>query len=178
MATFHCLIPPTNTEHTEADMVTTASRQSALERRKALSTAGKAAASRYAKTRQRNISDGQSPKRGRASARTVVAAPSRPRPTVVSQPAAVAPAVPPAAWNLNTRKISNPTRDLALARRRSLSRQGKRNDPSKDRIRTAVRRPSRTTPQPAATDRQDESHTCDCQKRRKKEAGTLGSYTI
>lgn len=172
--TFHCLIPPTNTEHTEADMVTTASRQSALERRKALSTGGKAAASRYAKTRQRNISDDQSSKRGRAGARTVVAAPPRPRPTVISQPAAVAPAVPPTARNLNTRKISNPTRDLALARRRSLSRQGKRNDPGNNRIRTAVRRPSRTTPQPAATDRQDGTHACDCQKRRKKEAGTLG----
>ncbi|MYK85574.1 MAG: carboxysome shell protein, partial [Synechococcus sp. SB0669_bin_7] len=153
-------------------MVTTASRQSALERRKALSTAGKAAASRYAKTRQRNISDDRSPKRGRA--RTVVAATTRPRPAVISQPAAVAPSVPPRAQNLNTRKISNPTRDLALARRRALSRQGKRNDPSQDRIRTAVRRPSRTTPQPAATDRQDASHTCDCQKRRKREAGPLG----
>ena len=153
-------------------MVTTASRQSALERRKALSTAGKAAASRYAKTRQRNISDDRSPKRGRA--RTVVAATTRPRPTVISQPAAVAPSVPSRAQNLNTRKISNPTRDLALARRRALSRQGKRNDPSQDRIRTAVRRPSRTTPQPAATDRQDASHTCDCQKRRKREAGPLG----
>ena len=156
-------------------MVTTASRQSALERRKALSTAGKAAASRYAKTRQRNLSDARSPKRGRAGAQSggkTVAAP-RPRPTVVSRPAAVAPPAPPTARNLNTHKISNPTRDLALARRRALSKQGKRNDFSKDRIRTEVRRPSRTTPPPATADRQDASHTCDCQKRPGREARTL-----
>ena len=159
--------------HTEADMVTTASRQSALERRKALSTAGKAAASRYAKTRQRNISDARSPKRGRAGAKTV--APPRPRPTVVPQPAVVAPPDPLTARRLNTHKISNPTRDLALARRRALSRQGKRNDSSNDRIRTEVRRPSRTTPQPATPDQQgaSPSHTCDCQKRPRTEARTL-----
>ena len=156
-------------------MVTTASRQSALERRKALSTAGKAAASRYAKTRQRNLSDARSPKRRRAGAPPVakpVATTSRPRPIALSQPGAVAPPIPPTARNLNTRKVSNPTRDLALARRQALSRQGKRNDTGKDRIRTAVRRPSRTTPQPAA-DRQDADHTCDCQKRPGKEAPTL-----
>ncbi len=153
-------------------MVTTASRQSALERRKALSTAGKAAASRYAKTRQRTLSDGPGPKRGRAGARTVAATP-RPRPIVIPQPVAIAPPVPPAAQNLNTHKISNPTRDLALARRRALSRQGKRNDTSRDRIRTEVRRPSRTTPQPPAADHQDGNHTCDCQRRPQKEARTL-----
>lgn len=155
--------------HTEADMVTTASRRSALERRKALSTAGKAAASRYAKTRQRNISDEKSPKSGRAGTKTIAATP-RPRPMVLSQPAAVAPPAPPTAQNLSTRKISNPTRDLALARRQSLSKQGKRNDPGKNRIRTAVRRPSRTTPQPAATDHDDTnpSHPCDWQKRPRK----------
>ena len=149
-------------------MVTTASRQSALERRKALSTTGKSAASRYAKTRQRNRSDQQIPKPGRAGAKTVATTP-RPRPTVVSQPVAVAPPTPLRARNLNTRKISNPTRDLALARRQALSRQGKRNAPGNDRIRTEVRRPSRTTPQPATPDRQagqqDPGHTCDCQKR-------------
>lgn len=158
-------------------MVTTASRQSALERRKALSIAGKAAASRYAKTRQRNISDARSPKRGQSSAQSSaqsvtrpVAAASRPRPTVLSRPAAVA---PPTARNLNTRKISNPTRDLALARRRALSKQGKRNDTGKDRIRTEVRRPSRTTPQPAAAEQQDAGHTCDCRKRPGTEARPL-----
>ncbi|KKZ15000.1 MAG: hypothetical protein TH68_02820, partial [Candidatus Synechococcus spongiarum 142] len=153
-------------------MITTASRRSALERRKALSTAGKAAASRYAKTRQRNITDGQSPKRGRPGTRTMAATP-RPRPTVISQPAAVSSPVPPALQSLNTRKISNPTRDLALARRRALSKQGKRNAPSNNRIRTEVRRPSRTTAPPAAADRQDASHTCDCQKCPRKEAQTL-----
>ena len=60
-----------------------------------------------------------------------------------------------------------------MARRRALSKQGKRNDPAKDRIRTTVRRPSRTTPQPVAAERQDGSHTCDCQKRPRKEAPTL-----
>jgi len=149
-------------------MITTASRQSALERRKALATAGKAAASRYAKTRQRNISDEQSPRRGHVVTRTVSVTP-RPRPTVVSSPAAVAQPAPAGTPNLNTRKISNPTRDLALARRQALSRQGKRNDPGNNRIRTEVRRPSRTTPQPAVPDRQDTSHTCDCRKRPGKE---------
>lgn len=168
--TFPCFSPI----HTEADMVTTASRQSALERRKALSTAGKAAASRYAKTRQRNISDAQGPKRGRAGAKTVAKAP-RPRPTAVSRPAAVAPPAPLSAQNLNTHKISNPTRDLALARRRALSKQGKRNDFSKDRIRTEVRRPSRNPPAPATADRQDTSpsRTCSCQKRPRTLAQTL-----
>ena len=154
-------------------MVTTASRQSALERRKALSTAGKAAASRYAKTRQRNISDAQSSKRGRAGARPViktVATTPHPRPTVPSQAAAVAPS---AARNQNSRKISNPTRDLALARRRALSKQGKRNDTGKDRIRTEVRRTSRATPPPATTHHQDPGHTCGCQKRPGTEARPL-----
>ena len=145
-------------------MVTTASRQSALERRKALSTAGKAAASRYAKTRQRNLSDEQSPKRGRAGSKTVAVTP-RPRAAVISRPVAVVPPAPATAANLNNRKISNPTRDFALARRQALSKQGKRNDPGKDRIRAEVRRPSRTTPQPTSTDRKDESHTCGCQNR-------------
>ena len=157
----------------EADMVTTASRQSALERRKALSTAGKAAASRYAKTRQRNISDANSPKRGRAVAQPVkktVAAAPRPRTTVLSQPAAVA---PPTAQTLNVRKVSNPTRDLALTRRRALSKQGKRNSTGKDRIRTEVRRPSRTTPAPATAAQQDAGHTCDCQKHPRTESRSL-----
>ena len=154
-------------------MVTTASRQSALERRKALSTAGKAAASRYAKTQQRNLSDGQVSKRGRAGTKTVVVT-SRPRPAAIPQPVAVAPSAPATTTqNLNIRKVSNPTRDLALSRRRALSSKGKRNDPSKDRIRTEVRRPSRTTPQSTATDRQDSSHTCDCNKNSRKEAQTL-----
>ncbi len=150
-------------------MVTTASRQSALERRRALSTAGKAAASRYAKTRQRNISDGSGPRRSRTS-NTVAPVVAPPRPAARSQPT-VAPPAPPVqhlARALVSRKIANPSRDLALARRHALSRHGKRNDTSKDRVRGEVRRPSRTTPQTPAGDGQDPSHTCDCQKRQKK----------
>ena len=134
-------------------MVTTATRQASIERRKALSTAGKSAASRYAKTRQRNRSDrantsadAGAPARGSRSAAaraTALRQAARQTPRPASPPGNTAGRVdvklPDVRLDVARHKVSNPSRELVLARRRALTTAGKRADTSKDRIRSAAR---------------------------------------
>ena len=118
-------------------MATQSSREAALERRKALSDGGKKAANRYSSNggRVRSAAD---------------ARPTRTNTPVVTAPAAstasAAPA-PKASRSLSApsssarsgavaQRISNPSRDLVLARREALTRGGKRANTSKDRTRT------------------------------------------
>jgi hypothetical protein len=141
-------------------MATKSSREAALERRKALTDGGKKAASRM------NASGG----------RVRTAADARPSRTQAAPPAPVAtPAASPAptpARSLGTpsaaaarssstpKRVSNPSRDLVLARREALSRNGKRASQSRDRTRTDVAKeaPKASAPAPAA------EHKCKCQE--------------
>jgi len=144
-------------------MASTSSREAALERRRALTTGGKQASSRYTsgQSRVRTVDDARPTRTGAASA-DQVSAPATPAPM-----AAATRAVP--SRNLSApssgrshgsaRPIANPSRDLVLARREALSKRGKRADTSKDRTRTATDSgvsasvPSSPTPS---------KHECDC----------------
>ena len=168
--------PNTPFPYPQADMVTTATRQASIERRKALSSAGKSAASRYAKTRQRNRSDRSSasavaPGSRSAAARTTAlreAAQQTSRPT---SPPGNAERRPLVKLDVARHKVSNPSRELVLARRRALTTAGKRADTSKDRIRSATRSPA-----PATAARQDpatEQHQCNCKQRQNRNTSSL-----
>ncbi|MFM8525653.1 MAG: CsoS2 family carboxysome shell protein [Cyanobacteriota bacterium] len=137
-------------------MASTSSREAALERRKALTNGGKKAAGRYTSAPQR----------------TRTATDARPTRTVVAPAApaaaASAPVERPAPQQLPipvTRRspaqpVSNPSRDLVLARREALSRRGKRADNTKDRTRTdEVQARSR-----AAAAAPAHEHKCKCQE--------------
>ncbi|MEI8251924.1 MAG: CsoS2 family carboxysome shell protein [Synechococcus sp. ELA057] len=132
-------------------MASTSSREAALERRKALTTAGKKAAGRYtsAPSRVRVAADARpsrttSPEAAPTAAVAPAAAPSRPARSVsLSEPSA-APSRRSAA-----RPVSNPSRELVLARREALSRRGKRADTSRDRTRLADPRPTNEPVAPA-----------------------------
>ncbi|MFM1812736.1 MAG: hypothetical protein RLZZ336_1674 [Cyanobacteriota bacterium] len=124
-------------------MASTSSREAALERRKALTTGGKKAASRFtsAPNRVRSATDAR-PSRTVAEPVVLTAAPAAPAAAVPAAPArptrslsAPANMRQPAA-----RKVSNPSRDLVLARREALSRGGKRASTSRDRTRTDLAR--------------------------------------
>ncbi|QEY31338.1 carboxysome shell protein [Synechococcus sp. RSCCF101] len=126
-------------------MARTSSREAALERRKALTTAGKKAAGRYTSSpeRVRGAADAR-PSRTKAAAVT-------PRETRPSTPRTRAAAPAPAPVSLprqestsrTLQRIPNPSRDLVLARREALSRRGKRADGSRDRTRVDVHQASR-----------------------------------
>ena len=135
-------------------MASTSSREAALERRKALTTGGKKAAGRYtsAPSRVRGASDAR-PSRTSAPAAPVSSGAVAPAPVAASAPAPArrslsAPAAPRSGA---PRRVSNPSRDLVLARREALSRGGKRANTSKDRTRTDLGqlRPTATTATPA-----------------------------
>ncbi len=121
-------------------MATQSSRDAALARRKALSTAGKTAEKRYATSANRVRGAHET----RPSRTTVPAAVVRAEPA----PPAAAPAWGSAPASLprsiNRSAISNPSRDLVLARREALSKRGKRADTSRDRTRVAPIRPVAT----------------------------------
>lgn len=123
-------------------MASTSSREAALERRRALTTAGKKAASRFtsAPGRVRSAADAR-PSRTMATpsqADSPQAAQRLSRPAAPAVPAE--PALSPSRGTdrPSVRRISNPSRDLVLARREALSRSGKRANTSKDRIRAEV----------------------------------------
>ncbi|MFM9072674.1 MAG: CsoS2 family carboxysome shell protein [Cyanobium sp.] len=118
-------------------MASTSSREAALERRRALTNGGKKAEGRFssAPIRVRTAVDAR-------PTRTDVVA-SAPAPTPKAAASVPAPqrsiplATPGASVNrMPTRAISNPSRDLVLARREALSQRGKRASTSRDRTRT------------------------------------------
>ncbi|MFN9629549.1 MAG: CsoS2 family carboxysome shell protein [Cyanobacteriota bacterium] len=129
-------------------MASTSSRDAALERRKALTNGGKKAEGRFRSTpnRTRTAAD---VRLTRTEAEPPEARPSTPPPqasapasrTRAARFSASAPApAAPAPSRKPARPISNPSRELVLARREALSQRGKRANTSKDRTRTDVAR--------------------------------------
>ncbi|MFZ9174340.1 CsoS2 family carboxysome shell protein, partial [Vulcanococcus sp.] len=139
-------------------MATKSSREAALERRKALTEGGKQAGNRHSSGggRVRTAADAR-PTRTNAA------------PAQAAAPVASAPAATPAptrslsvsapARSGSAKRVSNPSRDLVLARREALSRGGKRANQSKDRTRTDVARET-SKPAPAAA----AEHKCKCEE--------------
>ncbi|MEB3320964.1 MAG: CsoS2 family carboxysome shell protein [Cyanobium sp.] len=158
-------------------MASTSSREAALERRKALTTGGKKAAGRF--------TSGPSRVRGAADARptrtnVVPEAPVKPEvrsaPAPASRPSGRAASAPGRSVTLSApaanprrsvgQRVSNPSRDLVLARREALSRAGKRADTTRDRNRADVARDSaRRVPAPE-TGAAPAKAGCDCHKQR------------
>ncbi|MFM7642317.1 MAG: CsoS2 family carboxysome shell protein [Cyanobium sp.] len=145
-------------------MASTSSREAALERRRALTNGGKKAEGRFssAPIRTRTAADARQSRADQAPA----AAPATPAPSTPR----VAAAVPqrtvrfsdsaPAPSRKGARPVSNPSRDLVLARREALSLRGKRASTAKDRTRTDVVRsqPQQASPAPQA------KAPCKCQE--------------
>jgi len=130
-------------------MAIQSSRETALARRLALSTAGKAAEKRYSTSIDRV--------RSAAEARPIHSTtPVRVAPTPTSTPQRARPSlqVQPSNQPRPRAAVVNPSRDLVLARREALSKRGKRADTSKDRTRSAPEQPKASIasapPAPAA----------------------------
>ncbi|WP_398331590.1 CsoS2 family carboxysome shell protein [Vulcanococcus sp.] len=141
-------------------MATKSSREAALERRKALTDGGKKAASRVSPGggRVRTAADAR-PTRTQA-APAAAPAPSAPASTPAPQRTLSAPSAAPARSSNSAKRVSNPSRDLVLARREALARGGKRASQSRDRTRTDVAREApKVSAAPAATE-----HKCKCQE--------------
>ncbi|MEB3195181.1 MAG: CsoS2 family carboxysome shell protein [Cyanobacteriota bacterium] len=142
-------------------MASTSSREAALERRRALTNGGKKAEGRFssAPIRVRSAADARP-----ARTEVTTASASAPAPTPV--PASAPPqrsvrfsdSTPPVSRR-STRAVSNPSRDLVLARREALSQRGKRASTSKDRTRTDLARVAPAQAAPAATTKAP----CKCQ---------------
>ncbi|MFM1798608.1 MAG: hypothetical protein RLZZ117_886 [Cyanobacteriota bacterium] len=148
-------------------MASTSSREAALERRKALTNGGKKAEGRFRSTpnRTRTAADARLLRTASDQAAATSAAPAQaPPPTTLSShpraarfSATTTPAPSrPAASRPAARPVSNPSRDLVLARREALALRGKRASTSKDRTRTDLAR--ETPPRTAAA-------PCKCQEK-------------
>ena len=137
-------------------MATKSSREAALERRKALTEAGKQAGNRHSSGggRVRTAADARPTRTNAAPVEPVAAA--KPAAAPVSAPTRSLGSPAPARSG-GAKRVSNPSRDLVLARREALSRGGKRANQSKDRTRTDVARETSKPATPAA------EHKCKCQ---------------
>lgn len=151
-------------------MASTSSREAALERRKALTTGGKKAAGRF--------TSGTSRVRTAEDARPTRSLVSEPRPSAPA-PAAQPPSrslsgfsSAPAPRQTSGRRLSNPSRDLVLARREALSRNGKRASTAKDRSRAEVARDVARSA--AAAPQATAEPKCKCQERKNSEAAPSG----
>ena len=152
-------------------MASTSSREAALERRKALTTGGKKAASRFtsAPGRVRSASDAR-PSRTVVEPAVTSSVPAAPTAAVTAAPAgrdrgrARSLSAPSTPREATARKVSNPSRDLVLARREALSRGGKRASTSLDRTRTDLGRTPATAAaqQVAAAPAETQSKPCRC----------------
>ena len=140
------------------DMARISSREAALARRKALSTDGKSAAQRYARTVDRVHRGSPAARTDAAAARPVVTARSTARTPVAAAPARATPAV--AKIKRSIPPAGGPSRALALQRRQALSSAGKRADTSKDRIRSTDRKPLTPATSASPADRKP----CSCQQ--------------
>ena len=141
-------------------MARLSSRELALERRKALTTAGKKAsvAATGSANRVRNASDAR-------QTRTNANASEAPAPVSSPEPVAVAPRRPQgltsaaSSSSRSTVKVKrDPSRDLVLARREALSRRGKTADKSSDRNRADVARQTKAAPVAVDASKKD----CGC----------------
>ncbi len=142
-------------------MATKSSREAALERRKALTDGGKKAASRM------NASGGRVRTAADARPSRTQAAPPAPVATSVATPAPTparslgTPSAAAARGSSTPKRVSNPSRDLVLARREALSRNGKRASHSKDRTRTDL---AKDAPKVASSAPAAPEHKCKCQE--------------
>ena len=150
-------------------MASTSSREAALERRRALTNGGKKAEGRFssAPIRVRTAADARATRTDLGSTVT----PSAPSAAPTPPPAPAAPAsapqraarfsesAPPVSRK-PSRPISNPSRDLVLARREALSQRGKRASTSKDRTRTDLARITPAQPEAQAKAKAP----CKCQE--------------
>jgi len=150
-------------------MDTKSSREAALERRKALTDGGKKAASRMNASggRVRTAADAR-PSRTQAAppATTPSAAAASPAPTPARSLGT--PSASAARSSSTPKRVSNPSRDLVLARREALSRSGKRASQSRDRTRTDV---AKDAPKAAAPVQAAAEHKCKCQEHPPETAG-------
>jgi hypothetical protein len=165
-------------------MASTSSREAALERRKALTNGGKKAEGRFRSTpnRTRSAADARLTRTEGSQAPAAAAppavsspppAPNGSRAARFRSSAAQASASAPAASRKPARAISNPSRDLVLARREALSQRGKRANTSKDRTRTDVAREAPVKTAAAAT-----SHApCKCQEKAAEGTGARRAST-
>jgi hypothetical protein len=143
-------------------MASTSSREAALERRRALTNGGKKAEGRFsaAPIRVRSAADARP-----VRTELVEASTSAPAPTSVPASAPPLRSVrlsesTPAMSRRPSSAVSNPSRDLVLARREALSRRGKRASTSKDRTRTDL---ARVAPSPTAAPVSSKA-PCKCQE--------------
>lgn len=173
-------------------MASTSSREAALERRKALTSGGKKAAGRFSSSpgRVRTASDSRpsrttapspaevmqasapaasDPSRrpaGRSGRSAGLSTPTRAERFAGSTAAASSPATSDPSRRAAGRPVSNPSRELVLARREALSKRGKRADTSRDRTRTDLgRSTSRGTGTSAGAAAPAAEHKCKCQER-------------
>ena len=140
-------------------MASTSSREAALERRRALTTGGKNAVSRYsqAPSRVRSASDAK-PSRTPGPAGDPVPGAEISRPVARAQASRSLAAPSQAGHRSAAKPVANPSRELVLARREALSKRGKRADSSRDRTRTDVAKAPAAAP---ATGTKAE-HKCKC----------------
>ncbi|MCP9849273.1 CsoS2 family carboxysome shell protein [Cyanobium sp. Morenito 9A2] len=117
-------------------MATQTSREAALARRLALSTSGKSAEKRYSNgaNRVRSASEARPSRTDIAAASTSLSATPAARPELATRiPISLSHSTP---RTINRAALSNPSRELVLARREALSKKGKRADTSRDRTRS------------------------------------------
>ena len=166
-------------------MASTSSREAALERRRALTNGGKKAVGRFSSgpSRVRSAADARPTRTNSATSGSAAgvastnsapapAAPSprsnRPGRRTLSLESSVSRPEPAAPRRAAGQRISNPSRELVLARREALSRSGKRANTSKDRSRAEAARQQQLARQGAggaATPSAGE-HQCSCQQQR------------
>ncbi|MFN7899481.1 MAG: CsoS2 family carboxysome shell protein [Synechococcaceae cyanobacterium] len=151
-------------------MANQSSREAALERRKALTNAGKKAMSRHtsAPGRVRTAADAR-PSRTQESATPAVSSP-RPSAAVAPAPNLARPeprtlGSPTPSSRRTPGPVANPSRQLVLSRREALSRSGKRANPSRDRTRTDLGRETARGTSSAAAAAPAAAH-CKCQEKR------------
>jgi hypothetical protein len=146
-------------------MASTSSREAALERRKALTNGGKKAAGRFTSgaSRVRSAADARPTRTNTAAAEPVV--PAAPAPAASSRASLSLGSTPAPTPRRSTsgQRVSNPSRELVLARREALSRGGKRANTSRDRNRSDAAREQLARRTSTAAPAQD--HGCDCKKK-------------
>ena len=126
-------------------MARLSSRELALERRKALTTAGKKASVAVSAGANR-VRSADDARKTRTNADPIAVAPSHAAPPVATErPRNQSLSTSSGAHRSRVKPVSQPSRELVLARREALSRRGKSADKTKDRNRAEVARQTATT---------------------------------
>ena len=126
-------------------MARLSSRELALERRKALTTAGKKASVAVSAGANR-VRSADDARKTRTNADPIAAAPSyAATPVAVERPRHQSLTSSSAAHRSRVKPVSQPSRELVMVRREALSRRGKSADTTKDRNRAEVARKIATT---------------------------------